>query len=92
MWPSTCLDTYELRCDVHRDLVGIARAAVRLCDQRRDAARNSTDQLRSTAPTVGSAAWEALLNRTAWLHRYLTQLQMLLMASQKAVRRVTGIT
>ena len=77
MWPSTCLDAYELRGDVHRDLVGIARAAVRLCDQRRNAARNSTDQLRSTAPTVGSAAWEALLSRTAWLHRYLTQLQML---------------
>jgi hypothetical protein len=86
MWPSTCLDTYELRCDVQLDLVGIARTAVRLWDQRRNAARNSTDQLRSTAPTVDSAAWEALLSRTAWLHRYLTQLQRLPALSAQADR------
>jgi hypothetical protein len=86
MWPSTCLDTYELRCDVQLDLVGIARAAVKLCDQRRNAARNSTDPLRSTAAMAGSAAWEALLNRLAWLHSYLTQLQMLPALSAEADR------
>ena len=86
MWPSTCLDTYELRCDVQLDLVGIARAAVKLCDQRRNAARNSTDPLRSTAAVAGSEASEALLSRLAWLHRYLTQLQMLPAVSAEAER------
>ncbi|HEY5848870.1 MAG TPA: hypothetical protein VIU11_01880 [Nakamurella sp.] len=83
-WRSDFLDRHNLRCDVELDLVGIARGALDLRNQRRETARNSTDQLPTNAADVGTDRWNALLTRLAWLHRYLTQLQTLAAGTTQA--------
>jgi len=83
-WRSDFLDRHNLRCDVELDLVGIARGAVDLWNQRREMARSSTDLLQSAAAAVDTDRWNALLTRLAWLHRYLTQLQMLAAGTTEA--------
>ena len=71
------------------DLLRIARDAVELRSRRRDAARNSIDQLPPTSPPLGCDQWDALLGRVAWLHGYQTQLELLSAPAAEPVRSVT---
>jgi len=92
IWSSTYLDRHDLRRDVQLDLLRIARDAVELRSRRRNAARNSIDQLPPTSPPLGCDQWNDLLGRLAWLHRYQTQLELLSAPAAEPVRSATPET